>query len=305
MQPNNTSAKFRDTEGRHAMILTWNPQKYRWNENEYLDFVERTARGEGVIMDWSTGGRIGGVSSGDRVFVLRQGTQGRGIVASGTVVSEIYQDQDWDGSGGLANYVDVLLERLVAVEDALPTNLLKRQLSETNWDRLQMSGTFIRGKQVDELEELWSNHLASIAQNDTGPSFGQAMLMDAARRKKIENAAQNLLMEYYRDEGWTVTDTRYGNPFDAVAQKGADLLYLEAKGTRSDGRKVRVTRSEVDYARANSGRCMMGIWAGIEFDSNDEVDPLSGWFNIIPFDPNDDDLIPLSYEWSPPDQPGL
>jgi len=304
MQPN-TSAKFGDTEGRHAMILTWNPQKYRWNENEYLDFVERTAQREGVIMDWSTGGRIGGVSSGDRVFMLRQGTQGRGIVASGTVVSEIYQDLDWDGSGGLASYVDVLLERLVAVEDALPTDLLKRQLSETNWDRLQMSGTFIRGKQVGELEELWSNHLASIAQNDTGPSFGQAMLMDAARRKKIENAAQNLLMEYYRDEGWTVTDTRYGNPFDAVAQKGADLLYLEAKGTRSDGRKVSVTRSEVDYARANSGRCMMGIWAGIEFDSNDEVDPLSGWFNIIPFDPNDDDLIPLSYEWSPPDQRGL
>jgi len=304
MQPN-TSAKFGDTEGRHAMILTWNPRKYRWSENEYLDFVERTAQREGVIMDWSTGGRIGGVSSGDRVFMLRQGTQGRGIVASGTVVSEIYQDLDWDGSGGLASYVDVLLERLVAVEDALPTDLLKRQLSETNWDRLQMSGTFIRGKQVGELEELWSNHLASIAQNDTGPSFGQAMLMDAARRKKIENAAQNLMMEYYRDEGWTVTDTRYGNPFDAVAQKGADLLYLEAKGTRSDGRKVSVTRSEVDYARANSGLCMMGIWAGIEFDSNDEVDPLSGWFNIIPFDPNDDDLIPLSYEWSPPDQRGL
>lgn len=99
------------------------------------------------------------------------------------VVSEIYQDQDWDGSGGLANYVDVLLERLVAIEDALPTNLLKRQLSETNWDRLRMSGTFIRGKQVDELEELWSNHLASIAQNDTGPSLGQAMLMRHTERR--------------------------------------------------------------------------------------------------------------------------
>ena len=44
MQPNNTSAKFEGTEGRHAMILTWNPQKYRWNEND-LDFVERTAQG--------------------------------------------------------------------------------------------------------------------------------------------------------------------------------------------------------------------------------------------------------------------
>ncbi len=305
MQPNNTSATFGDTAGRHAMILTWNPQKYRWNDNEYLDFVERTAQGEGVVMEWSTGGRTGGVSSGDRVFMLRQGTQGRGIIASGTVVGEMYQDQDWDGSAGSANYVDVVLERLVAVQDALPTDLLKRQLSQTNWDRLQMSGTFIRGKQVEELEQLWSDHLASITENNAGPSLGHAMLINATRQKKIEHAAQKLLMEYYRDEGWTVTDTRYGNPFDAVAQKGDDLFYLVAKGTRSDGRTVPVTRSEVDYARANSGRCMMGVWAGVEFDSNDEVDPLSGWFNIFPFDPNDDDLIPLSYVWSPPDEPGL
>jgi hypothetical protein len=304
MQPINMSAKFGDTEGRHGMILTWNPQKYRWNDNEYLDFVERTAQGEGVIIEWSTGGRTGGVSSGDRVFMLRQGTQGRGIVASGTVVREIHQAPDWDASAGSANYVDVVLERLVAVEDALPTNLLKRQLSATNWDRLQ-NGTFIRGKQVDDLEALWSHHLASSTENDTGPRLGQAMLRDAVRRKKIENAAQYLLMEYYRAEGWTVTDTRYGNPFDAVAQKGAELLYLGAKGTRSDGRTVRVTRSQVDYARANNRRCVMGIWAGIEFDSNDEVDLLSGWFHIVPFDPYGDDLIALSYQWSPPDQPGL
>jgi hypothetical protein len=69
-----------------------------------------------------------------------------------------------------------------------------------------------------------------------------------------------------------ITDTRYGNPFDAVARKSAawgvstdgivstsglgddDLPYLEAKGTQSAGNTVLVTREEVDHACANKGR---------------------------------------------------
>ena len=150
---------------------------------------------------------------------------------------------------------------------------------------------------------------------------GQRHLKDAERRKKIEGAAQNRLMEHYRKEGWTVTDTRYGNPFDAVARKSAalvvstngivrtsgsgrdGLLYLEAKGTQSAGSTVLVTRGEVDPARANKGRCVMGIWAEIEFDSDGEVDPLSGNFQVIHFNPDDHDLTAVTYEWRPPDQP--
>jgi hypothetical protein len=80
-----------------------------------------------------------------------------------------------------------------------------------------------------------------------------------------------------------------------------DLLYLEAKGTQSAGSTVLVTRGEVDHARANKGRCVMGIWAEIEFDSDGEVDPLSGYFQVIPFNPDDHDLTAMTYEWRPPD----
>jgi hypothetical protein len=127
-------------------------------------------------------------------------------------------------------------------------------------------------------------------------------------------------MEHYRSQGWTVTDTRCGNPFDAVAQRSSawvvsacgivnarpgndDLLYLEAKGTQSEGSTVLVTRGEVEHARANKGRCVMGIWARIEFGNDGEVDPLSGSFQVIPFNPHDDRLTAVSYEWRPPDQP--
>jgi hypothetical protein len=161
------------------MILNWNPDKWHWDEGEYLDLVERTAEGETTPGNWSTGNRIGGALDGDRVFLLRQGTHGRGIVASGTVASEIYQAEDWDGSGVSANYVDVLWQRVVPVEDALPTETLKRQLPETNWDRLQMSGTFLKPELVGKLEELWSQQLSSSTQRDGRSRGGEAALADA------------------------------------------------------------------------------------------------------------------------------
>jgi hypothetical protein len=158
---------------RHVMILTWNPDKWHWDEDEYLDLVERTAEGETTAGNWSTGSRVGGVFDGDRVFLLRQGIHGRGIVASGSVASEIYQAEDWDESGGSANYVDVLWEHLVPVEDALPTEVLKQQLPETKWDRLQMSGTFLKPELIDGLEQLWCDHLASLTQERGDLSGGQ------------------------------------------------------------------------------------------------------------------------------------
>lgn len=108
-------------DARHAMILTWNPDKYQWDGGEYADYVARTSRGEAVGANWSTGGRIGGVSIGDRVFLLRQGTQGRDLVGSGLVTSEIYQDTAWDNSDELDNYVDFDFDRLIAISDLLPT----------------------------------------------------------------------------------------------------------------------------------------------------------------------------------------
>jgi hypothetical protein len=41
--------------------------------------------------------------------------------------------EHWDGSGQLANYVKVGFERVLPVENALPTEVLKRQIPEQNW----------------------------------------------------------------------------------------------------------------------------------------------------------------------------
>ncbi|GAB2753585.1 protein NO VEIN domain-containing protein [Sinomonas soli] len=131
---------------------------------------------------------------------------------------------------------------------------------------------------------------------------GQGLQMDAAVRKEIENAAQDRLMSVYRDEGWTVTDTRQNRPYDAVAVKGAEKIYLEAKGTQSQGNSVIVTRNEVDHARQHPGQCRMGVWSGMRL-VNGEVDLEAGEFGIIDFDPEDKDLRPRDFDWTVPSTP--
>lgn len=128
---------------------------------------------------------------------------------------------------------------------------------------------------------------------------GQGLQMDAEVRRAIENAAQDRLMRYYRDLGWTVTDTRHNRPYDAEAVRGADRVYLEAKGTQSRGDSVIVTRNEVDHARQYAGLCMMGVWSGMRLVDG-EVDPEAGDFRILPFNPDAGQLSPRDFDWTIP-----
>ena len=74
---------------------------------------------------------------------------------------------------------------------------------EHNWAPMG-SGTQIRSDIVDGLEALRTEHVSvSWA---SGP--GQRFLANAAQIKAIEDAAQDWLIQHYRDDVWTVRDTR-------------------------------------------------------------------------------------------------
>ncbi len=128
---------------------------------------------------------------------------------------------------------------------------------------------------------------------------GQGRQFELEVRMKVEMAAQERLMAYYRSRGWQVIDTHIDSPYDAVATRGVETLYLEAKGTRSGGATVLVTRGEVEHARAHPGRCVVGIWSGIGFDESDAVRSDSGVFRVLPFDPDSGELTVVGYEWRP------
>ncbi|MFC8930532.1 protein NO VEIN domain-containing protein [Rhodococcus sp. NPDC057135] len=287
-------------DSRGALIVTWNPDQWDWGA-DYYDAIERTAMGESVPDSWSTGGRKSGVDPEDRVFLLRQGAHGRGIVACGSVTSEVYEDDHWDGSSRSANYVRIEWSTVLAVEDMLPTADLEAAMPKQHWSP-RGGGIILTATAALELEELWSQHCDSLDVECEGrPGRGaiQGRELDPVLRKKIEDAAQDRLMEHYRSRGWKITDTRIGNPFDATAEKDGKILFLEAKGTQTLGAAVLVTQREVEHARVHADSTIMGIWSGIEFNDDGDVDQTSGKFRIIPFNPESGELTPVTLKWCP------
>lgn len=286
--------------GQRAFLLTWNPDNWKWE-----DFGQSVlaTHGDGVTGErWSTGVRTSGIQIGDIVFLLRQGRKGRGIVGSGRATdftgnsalddNIIYTDSHWDGSATSSNYVDVIWDRLVESEDRLPIEELEKNFPEQHWSP-NGSGIQIRPEIVDALEVRWSSHVAVAVVHEGG----QGHVADSERRKAIENAAQDWLMQHYTDEGWEVRDTRYAGPYDAIATRNGQTLYLEAKGTQSGGEAVFVTRGEVDHARANPGNCIIGIWSGMRFADDGEVDLRGGETMVMPFKPDTGILSALQYRW--------
>ncbi len=134
---------------------------------------------------------------------------------------------------------------------------------------------------------------------DRPGAAGQGLQMDAEVRKAVEDAAQDRLMNDYRDLGWTVTDTRHNSPYDAVADKGTERIYLEAKGTQSRGDSVIVTRNEVNHARKHPGAWFIGIWSDRRM-MDGVVDRGSGKFRVLPFSPDDQDLRTRDFDWMLP-----
>ena len=106
---------------------------------------------------------------GDRVFLLRQGREPRGIVGSGRIPNSdgTCEEPHWDGSGRLTTYIDVDWEYFVDPENPLPTGDLKAAATHTSWHP-QSSGTRIAVEDLAVVERLWTEH-AGLSEPDPRP----------------------------------------------------------------------------------------------------------------------------------------
>ncbi len=61
-----------------------------------------------------------------------------------------------------------------------------------------------------------------------------------------------------------------------------------------------VTRGEVSWAREHPGECIIGIVSEITLQKNGSVDRNSGVLRQYEWDADEDDLVPLDFDFSPP-----
>ena len=145
-------------------LLTWNPNRWHWED--LREMADAVAEEGSTLIRWSCG-NTKKIEAGDRAFLLRQGVEPRGTIASSTVVASPYEAPHWNPDiSGPALYVDVELDALLDPEaqDILWREVLDEpHLSSMHWDT-QSSGTAIPEPVADALEREWA---ALIGRNRT------------------------------------------------------------------------------------------------------------------------------------------
>ena len=137
-----------------TFLITWNPRVYAWRD--LRRDVERVRKQGSLRTDWSCA-RSKQIRMGDRVFLLRQGVEPRGIVGSGWATSDWYEGPGWRRAGVPCNYFDLALDVLLDAESEpiLPREALSHGVLARMYWNTQVSGTRIPDPVSRELENAW------------------------------------------------------------------------------------------------------------------------------------------------------
>jgi hypothetical protein len=98
-------------------------------------------------------------------------------------------------------------DTLLLPVDGLPHANLVEQIPEGGIWRPQSSGWVLRPDVAVDLETLWAQHLGQAVPLPPRSSPRQGWQMDPARRKKVEDAAQDRLMAHYGERGAPVSSS--------------------------------------------------------------------------------------------------
>jgi 5-methylcytosine-specific restriction protein A len=147
-------------ENHATYLLTWNPKKFP--EADFPQLAKRLSNGKDVYYSWKVAAwrRI---SVGDRIFMLRQGVEPRGIIGSGWTTSDAFEGKSrkkYDNSRK-EMFVDIEFDALLDSERVpiLARSLLDQGvLGEFYWNT-QSSGILIPVMVAAELERIWKKFL--------------------------------------------------------------------------------------------------------------------------------------------------
>ena len=135
-------------------LLTWNPRGWHWKD--YDEARAQTAAGTPYTIDWRCAHRA--IRFGDRVFLHRQGQDGRGIFAAGHATGLPYERPIPDNPHKTAWYVPVSFELVLhpEIDPVIGEDRLNQpDLRTANWSTRQ-SGILLSDGIAAILEHLWA-----------------------------------------------------------------------------------------------------------------------------------------------------
>ncbi len=151
---------FGKTTTTNAYLFTWNPDKWNWIKLEQS--IEQLENSGKVTERWSCVSHKT-IKPGDRAFLVRLGSEPRGIFAAGYVASEPFLSKHWSGENKDVYRVLIDFEVLLnpEKEPILKLDILKTgKLEKQQWTP-QSSGISIQPDLIEDLEGVWFNFLTT------------------------------------------------------------------------------------------------------------------------------------------------
>lgn len=149
-------------DGAPSRMLTWNPKHWEWSDLPKI--VEQLRRGIPVEQQWSCG-NARSIAIGTRVFMLRQGVEPKGIIASGWVTTAPFEAPHWSAEraavGDTAYCIKFTPDTLIDPSMNAPLDVRAFQSGPVTTVQLDApaSGNSIPDSAASALEEAWAAHL--------------------------------------------------------------------------------------------------------------------------------------------------
>jgi hypothetical protein len=217
----------------------------------------------------------------------------RGIKRADEVTSNVVAVVRGDLTDRVVNQREGLSQQL---QDALAREQHVHILSVEHMQRLVEGGIAAICSRPDQA------HHVAVRRNTAARNAVAAFERDLLVRKEVELHAQRLAENYFRERGWRVEDVHRRESFDFIASKGHQSLYVEAKGTQRDGRRVLLTAAEVRFARSHPSESVLAVVKEIRVESRyAPVRCSGGRLKLVrPWNPRDDALRPTAYSYAVP-----
>jgi hypothetical protein len=251
-------------------LNNWNPRKWDWKDNNAAS--QRTRTGHTFKMQWSSGGTKV-IAPGDRIFLGKQGEESarrgelRGVIASGTAVSEVFEDKHW-GRKGTTTYNLIEFDTILTPELVLARRQVsKGPLSSIRWG-IMKNGTRIDDAAAVLLEQRWAEYLDEIGFGSVVtrlrryPKF-RPFQADPRKRKAVEDAAVQEVMRHFKSLGYEIRDRQRENVgWDLEAFRGPETVLLEVKGISGSAINCELTPNE--FSNMNGRRSQYAICVVVE-----------------------------------------
>lgn len=184
-------------------LLTWNPKRWKWlNIEKEVAAIQQN----GFIEESWSCGRNKSIIEGDRIFLLRQCLEPRGIVASGWAISAVSEGKHFDPKSdkSTALYTQVRFDVLLNPdsESIYPRQTLETGkflgVSHMHWDS-QASGIKIPADVATILETEWADFLLKkkLVQGSGRPSVTRSPDEVADSKNYYEGATKSVRVNAY------------------------------------------------------------------------------------------------------------